>query len=246
MSLANKVALITGGTKGIGAATAQILVSKGAKVVVNYGRDSAAASDLVSKLGGSSNILAVQADAGSLPEIEKLVKCTVEHFGKIDILIPNAGILSMKTVENTSEQDFDRIFNLNVKGPYFLIQKAIPHMSSGSRIVMLSTTQNFASTVSAPYTLYCATKGAIDQMVRTMAKDLASKGISVNACAPGPTGTDLFLEGKSEQILKTIAGLNPFNKIGSPDDVAELIVFLSSPEAAWVNGQTVKANGGQA
>ena len=197
-ALSGKVAIITGGSKGIGASTATALVKLGAKVVINYGHDSAAAESLVSRLGGADHAIAVQADAGSITGVETLVKCAVDKFGKIDILIPNAGILPMKTVEATTEADFDRAFNLNVKGPYFLVQKALPYMARGSRIVLLSTTQCHASTVTPPYTLYCATKGAIEQMVRTMSKDLqASKGISVNAVAPGPTGTDLFMEGKS-------------------------------------------------
>lgn len=246
--LSGKVALITGGSKGIGACVATSLARLGAKVVINYGRDTAAAEAMVSdKLGGSDNAVAVQADAGSVAGVESLVKATVDRFGKIDILIPNAGVLQMKTVSATTEADFDLSFNLNVKGPYFLVQKAIPHMSSGGSIVLISTTQNFASTVSPPYTLYCATKGAIDQMGRTMSKDLqATKGINVNVVSPGPTGTDLFYQGKSEQILKMIASLNPNNRIGTPEEVAEAIVFLCRPEARWITGQNIRVNGGQA
>jgi len=244
--LSGKVAVVTGGSKGIGAATATALVKLGAKVVINYGRDSSTAENLVKTLG-SSNAYAVQADAGTVSGVEQLVNATVEKYGKIDILIPNAGILPMKDVEHTSESDFDRAFGLNVKGPYFLVQKAIPHMAKGSSIVLISTTQNFASTVSAPYTLYCATKGAIDQLARVLSKDLQAKnGIRVNAVAPGPTGTELFYEGKSEQVLKMIASLNPNNRIGTPEDVAEAIVFLAGDGAKWMSGQTVRVNGGQA
>ncbi|KAK5048482.1 hypothetical protein LTR84_005572 [Exophiala bonariae] len=244
--LQDKVAVVTGGSKGIGAATATALVNLGAKVVINYGRDSAAAEKLVKTLG-TDKAYAVQADAGTLSGVEQLVKATVEKYGKIDILIPNAGILPMKDVESTSEADFDRTFALNVKGPYFLVQKALPHIPRGGSIILISTTQNFASTVSAPYTLYCATKGAIDQMVRVMSKDLqAKKGIRVNAVAPGPTGTELFFEGKSEQVLKMIASLNPNNRIGTPEEVADAIVFLAGDGAKWVSGQTIRVNGGQA
>jgi len=247
-SLAGKVALITGGSKGIGAATATRLVSLGAKVVINYGRDSQAADQLVSQLGGPKHAHAVQADAGTLSGIDHLVQSAVDQFGKIDILIPNAGVLPMKDVAHTTEADFDRAFGLNVKGPYFLVQKALPYMAPGSSIVLISTTQNYASTVTSPYTLYCATKGAIDQLVRLLSKDLAAtKGINVNGVAPGPTGTELFYEGKSEQLLKLIASLNPHNRIGKPEEVAEAIVALCDPKAnAWVSGQLLKVNGGQA
>lgn len=245
-SLSGKVAVVTGGSKGIGAATATALVKLGAKVVINYGRDSATAEKLIETLG-ADNAYAVQADAGTVSGVEQLVKATVEKYGKIDILIPNAGILPMKDIESTTEADFDRAFGLNVKGPYFLVQKALPHISNGGSIILISTTQNHASTVTAPYTLYCATKGAIEQLVRLLSKDLqAKKSIRVNAIAPGPTGTDLFYEGKSEQVLKMIASLNPNNRIGTPEDVAEAIVFLAGDGAKWVSGQTIRVNGGQA
>ncbi|KEF52295.1 3-oxoacyl-[acyl-carrier protein] reductase [Exophiala aquamarina CBS 119918] len=241
-----KVAVVTGGSKGIGAATATALVKLGAKVVINYGRDAPTAESLVKTLG-VHNSYAVQADAGTVTGVEQLVNATVEKYGKIDILIPNAGILPMRDIESTTEADFDRAFGLNVKGPYFLVQKALPHIPRGGSIVLISTTQDFASTVSAPYTLYCTTKGAIDQLVRVLSKDLqAKKGIRVNAVAPGPTGTDLFYEGKSEQVLKMVASLNPNNRIGTPEEVAEAIVFLAGDGAKWVSGQTVRVNGGQA
>lgn len=243
-TLAGKVAVITGGTKGIGAATAKKLIGLGAKVVVSYGGDAAAAKTLVKELG-DDNIMAVQSDAGSVSGIEALVNATVAKHGKIDIAIANAGVLQMVDIAHLTEAAFEKSYNLNVKGPMFLANKTLPHMSKGGRIIFVSTTQNFASTVTPPYMLYCSTKGAIDQMTRTMAKDLASKGINVNCVAPGPTGTDLFLEGKSEQLLKQIASLNPFGRIGEPDEIADVFAFLSGPGASWVNGQIVKVNGGQ-
>ncbi|KAI1617110.1 hypothetical protein EDD36DRAFT_415985 [Exophiala viscosa] len=245
--LAGKVALITGGSKGIGAATATALSKLGAKVIINYNSDSAAADTLVSQLGGAQNALAVRADASNLSGIETLVSETVSHFSKIDILIANAGILPMKDIESTTEQDFDRAFAMNVKGPYFLVQKALPHMSPGSSIVLLSTTINHASTVTPPYTLYCSTKGAIEQLGRLLSRDLQAKhGIKVNVVAPGPTGTDLFYEGKSEQQLKMIASFNPNKRIGTPEEVADAIAFLCGDGARWVSGQTILVNGGQA
>jgi len=213
-------------------------------VVASYGRDTSAAHAFINEVG-AENALAVQADGGSLTGIDTLIKATIDTYHKIDILIPNAGLLKLTTIEHVTEADFEKSFNLNVKGPMFLAQKAIPYMGEGGRIIFVSTTQNYASTVTAPYFLYCATKGAIDQMTRTLAKDLARKGITVNCVAPGPTGTDLFLEGKSEALLKQIAGFNPFNRIGVPGEIAAAFAFLAGPESRWVNGQIIKVNGGQ-
>lgn len=243
-TLAGKIALITGGSKGIGAATAKALVGLGAKVVINYSSDVTAADALIIQLG-AKNAFAVKADAGTICGIESTVNAAVSTYGKIDILIPNAGILPMKDIQSTTEADFDLAFGLNIKGPYFLVQKALPHMANGSSIILLSTSLNYASTVQGPYTLYCATKGAIDQIVRLLSKDLlAKKGINVNAIAPGPTGTELFFKGKNEMVLNHIAAMSPKNKIGTPEEIAEAMVFLSSRASSWVSGQTIRVNGG--
>lgn len=245
MAFAGKVALITGGTKGIGKSTATILVSQGAKVLVNYGGDKASADATVQELG-AANCVALQADAGTLAGVQAMVTTAVDKFGKIDILVPNAGWLPMKGVADVTEADFDRAFALNVKGPMFLVQTALPHMTAGGRIVMISTTQNYASTVSAAYMLYNATKGAVDQMVRCLAKELGGRDINVNAVAPGPTGTDLFYQGKSEQVVKQIASLNPHNRVGKPDELGAAIAWLCSEASSWISGQTIRVNGGMA
>ena len=175
-----------------------------------------------------------------------MVSETVKRFGKIDILIPCAGVLLMKDLEHTTEQDFESSMRLNVKGPYFLAQKAAPHMPKGSHIVYISTTQNYNTSVTPNYLLYNSTKGAIEQMVRLMSKDLLTKGICVNAVAPGPTGTELYYKGKTEQVLKAIAGLSPAGRIGEPEEIAEAIFWLSGASSSWVSGQVIRANGGLA
>ena len=265
-ALADKVAIITGGSKGIGRATALRLAKDGANVVINYASDSSAASDLVKEIG-KDQAIAIQADAGSVAGAEKIVDETVKQFGKIDILIPNAGVLLMKDLENTTEADFDRIISVNVKGPYFLCQvksllifggltqrallliqkqKAVPHMAAGSHIILVSTSLCTATTVAPNYLLYNTTKGAIEQMVRVMSKDLARKGICVNAIAPGPTGTELFFKGKSEQLLNMLASAIPMGRIGNPEEVADAFAFLASNDSRWVTGQTIRVNGGMA
>lgn len=245
LPLAGKVALITGGSKGIGRSTALRLARDGAKVAINYSSDSSAADSLVQEIG-AENSIAVKADAGSVAAVTELVDCTVKAFGKIDILVLNAGIMPMKDLESTTEAEFDSTFALNVKGPYFLAQKAVPHMAAGSHIVLFSTTLCAASTVTPNYLLYLATKGAIEQMTRAMSKDLARKDISVNCVAPGPTGTDLFMKGKPDQVIKAIAGLNPHNRLGAPEDIADAVAFLSGSDSRWVTGQVLRVNGGMA
>ncbi|KAI5916981.1 hypothetical protein F4810DRAFT_698410 [Camillea tinctor] len=245
-SLHGKVALITGASKGIGRASAIALARLGATVVINFSSDEKAAQDTlndVQKVNRGQGKL-VRADVSTVDGVQFLVKQTVDAYSKIDILIPNAGLLPMKNLENTTEGDFDRAFSINVKGPYFLAQFAAPYMSRGSHIIFLSTTLTTASTVAPGYLLYNSTKGAIDQMTRVISKDLGHKGILVNAVAPGPTGTELFYHGKSEEMLKNIANFNPQGRIGTPEDIAEVIVFLSY--SSWVSGQVIRANGGMA
>ncbi|MCJ1450730.1 hypothetical protein MMC28_001064 [Mycoblastus sanguinarius] len=244
-SFAGKTVLITGGSKGIGAATVSLFAKHGANVVINYSSDAAPAEELVKHIG-KDRAFAIKADAGSIPDIECMVAETVKRFGKIDILIPNAGMMAMKDLENTTEQDFDNHIRLNVKGPYFLAQKAAPHMHEGSHIVFISTSLCTATTVTPNYLVYNTTKGAIEQMVRVMSKDLGRRGVCVNAVAPGPTGTDFFYRGKSEQVIKTIAGFSPMGRIGTPEEIAEAIVFLSGSASRWVSGQVLRANGGMA
>lgn len=242
--LAGKTALITGASKGIGASTALELASLGCKVIINYSSDPSPAEALVQKIG-STQAIAIRANAASIPDIERLVKESIAWSGgKIDILIPNAGISKMATVEQTTEEDFDLTYNLNVKGPYFLVQKALPYMPPGSSIVLLSTSLCAWSGITPNYLLYVSSKGAIEQMVRVLAKDLGAKGINVNAVSPGPTGTDLFFQGKSEELVTRIASSNPFQRIGEPVEIARGIVYLAGEGGKWVNGQVLRINGG--
>ncbi|KAJ5692800.1 hypothetical protein N7462_002223 [Penicillium macrosclerotiorum] len=245
MSLSGKVVLITGSSKGIGKAAALRVANDGANVVINYLNDKTAATSLVQQIG-DDRALAVQADASHLADLDRLVDAAVAKFGKIDVVIPNAGIMPMRDLEKTTEEDFDKTYNLLVKGPYFLAQKAARHMPPGGRIIFISTGVARNSRVVPEYLLYVSAKGAIEQMARVMAKDLARKGILVNAVAPGPTTTELFLNGKSEDVLKTVAGFSPFNRIGEPDEIAAVMAFLCGKDSSWISGQVVGVNGAMA
>lgn len=245
MSLTGRVALITGASRGIGAAIATLLSSRGASVVINYSRSSAPADALVAKLG-PERTHAIKADASQPAECQRLVSEVVARFGRLDVLVLNAGVLPNKDLASTTTEDFDGAFSVNVKGPYFTAQAAAQQLSAGGRIVFFSTTLAVASTVMPNYLLYLATKGAIEQMTRVLAKDLGRKEITVNCVSPGPTGTDMFFEGKSEALIKTMAAWAPPNRIGKPEEIAEVVAFLASPESAWVNGQNIRVNGGLA
>lgn len=243
MSLQDKVILITGASSGIGKACAQRLYQEGARIVVNYRNDASAANALVDSFG-ADRAIAVQADASNISDIDRLVQAAVDKFGRIDTIVANAGLMLMRDVEDTTEDDFAKSFDLNVKGPYFLAQKAVPHMPPGSHVIFISTGVCHHSSVSPKYLLYAATKGAIEQMTRVMAKGLAAKGIIVNAVAPGPTATELFYKGKPEGLVNTIKAWSPFNRLGEPEDIANTVKFLASGDSSWVVGQTVLVNGG--
>ena len=240
--LSGKVAIITGSSKGIGKAVAERLAADGASVVINYNSDSKAADTMVAEIG-ADRALAVQADVSTIPGVEKLVNATVQKFGKIDVVMPNAGVMGMKALAQATEADFDSHFNLNVKGPMFLVQKAVPHMGPGGRVIFVSTGVNSSSGVSPPYLIYAATKGAVDQMTRVLSKDLAKKGITVNAVAPGPTATDLFFDGKSEELINFVSNQSPFGRLGKPEEQANVVAFLASEESSWVSGQIIRVNG---
>ncbi|KAF2644488.1 NAD(P)-binding protein [Massarina eburnea CBS 473.64] len=243
-SLAGKTILITGASKGIGKATALEFASLGAKVVINYSSDAAPAEDLVKRIGADKAI-AIKANVGDIGEIERLVDETVKWGqGKIDVVIANAAIAPNKSLSETTEQDFEAVMNLNVKGPYFLAQKASPHMPPGSTLILLSTSLTNHTPITPNYLLYVTSKGAVEQMTRVLAKDLGRSGINVNAIAPGPTATELFFKGKSEELVKTIAGFNPHNRLGKPEEIARAMAWMVGGGGDWVNGQVLRVNGG--
>ncbi|KAL0631888.1 hypothetical protein Q9L58_009240 [Maublancomyces gigas] len=243
--LTGKIALVTGASKGIGKSVAENLIAQGATVVINYSRDPAPADALVAKFGADRSF-AIKADVSIVSESQRLVSETIAKYGKIDILVLNAGVLPNKDLAGTTEEDFDRSFGVNVKGPYFITQAAAPHIPEGGKVIFFSTSLTAVSMLMPSYLLYIATKGAIEQMTRALAKDLGRRGITVNCISPGPTGTDLFYQGKPDALIKTIASWNPMNRIGSPEEIAKVVGFLAGPESDWVNGQNLRANGGMA
>lgn len=243
MSLSGLVVFVAGASKGIGKDIALRAAADGANVVINYLSDVKAANALVMQIG-SDRALAVQGDVSKLTEIDMLIEATISRFGKIDVLIPNAAFVPHGDLRSITEENFDRAFAVNVKGPCFLAKKAMRYMKPGSTIIFISTDLTEASSVSPELLLYVSTKGALNQMVRILARDLAREGIRVNAISPGATNTELFRNAMSDEQVRIIASQNPYGKIGEPYDVAAAVGMLWGKDSSWVTGQVLMVNGG--
>ncbi|BAY35126.1 short-chain dehydrogenase/reductase SDR (plasmid) [Nostoc carneum NIES-2107] len=241
--LTGKVAIITGASRGIGKAIALKLASKGASVVVNYAGNTAKAEEVVAEItqhGGQA--IAIQADISQVAEIERLFAQAIAKFGKVDILVNNAGSIVYKPITEITEADFDKIFAVNVKGTFFACQQAAQKLTEGGRII------NFSSSTTAlmlpTYSAYVATKGAVEQITRVLAKELGAKKITVNAVSPGPTDTELFRDGKSDEQINRLAQMAALGKLGDVQEIADVVAFLASDEARWITGQNIRVNGG--
>jgi 3-oxoacyl-[acyl-carrier protein] reductase len=241
--LTGKVALVTGSSRGIGKTIAEELALNGAKVIVNYAGNSEKAAEVVAgiiKQGGEA--MAIQADISRIIEVERLFQSAMEAYGQIDILVNNAGIMITKPITAITEEDFDKIFAVNVKGTYFACQQAARYMSNNGRIINFST--SVAGMMFPAYSLYAGTKGAVEQFTRQLAKEFGPKGITINAVAPGPVNTELFTVGKTKEEIETISKMNAFGRLGETRDIAKVLLFLSGQESQWVTGQTIRINGG--
>ncbi len=243
MRLQNKTAIVTGSSRGIGAHIAKTLASEGARVVVNYASNQAAADQVVAEIiwnGGEA--IAVKADVSKADEVKALFGTTIAQFGKVDWLINNAGIALYKRIQETTDDEFDRSFNINVKGVFLTLREAATRLENGGRVV------NFSSSVTRlmmpTYGTYSATKAAVEQLTRVFSKEVGQRGITVNSISPGPTNTELFTEGKSEEVLQRLASMAALGRIGEPEDIAGLVLFLVSDESAWVTAQNLGVNGG--
>jgi 3-oxoacyl-[acyl-carrier protein] reductase len=241
--LDGKVAIITGSSRGIGRVVAEQLADLGAKVVINYSSNRQKADEVVksiAKKGGKA--VALQADLSKLNAVKELFTKTIDEFGRLDILINNAGLMITKPLLDITEDDFDKQFAVNVKGTFFACQQAMKHMENKGRIVNFST--SVAGQMFPTYSAYAGTKGAVEQFTRQLAKEFGSKQITINAVAPGPVNTELFRVGKTDQQIDAMKKMNAFGRIGEPEDIADVIEFLVSDKSQWVTGQILRVNGG--
>lgn len=255
--LDGKVALVTGSGRGIGAAMAVELGRCGAKVVVNYANSKTAAEKVVAEIKRlGSDAVAIQANVAVVAETTKLMDEAVKHFGGLDIVCSNAGVVSFGHLGDVTEEEFDRVFTLNTRGQFFVAREAYRHLNTGGRIVLMSS--NTAKDFTVPkHSLYAGSKGAIDSFVRVFSKDCGDKKITVNAVAPGGTVTDMFHDVSqhyipngekysAEERQAMAAHASPLHRNGFPVDIARVVCFLASNEGEWVNGKTITLDGGAA
>lgn len=238
-----QVVIVTGASRGIGAAVAQRLAKEGFAVAVNYASSSAEADALVEELAAAgAQAVAVKADVSNADDVRRLFEITEQQLGKVDVLVNNAGVLKTMPLADTSDALYDQTFDINVRGTFNTLREAAARMNDGGRIVNFSST---ALALNMPgYAIYNATKAAVEAFTHVFAKELRGRNITVNAVAPGPIATSLFLDGKTEEQIQTFAKMPPLQRLGQPDDIASVVAFLAGPDAGWVNGQILRANGG--
>lgn len=243
--LQQKVILVTGASKGIGAAVARKLAADGASLIINYASDRKGAETLVAELKQTgTDVIAVQADVSKSAEVKQLFDEAIAHFGRIDVLVNNAGIMITKLLKDTSDEEFTRQFDINVRGVFNTLREAATRLADKGSIINFSTSVN--RLMLPGYSTYVASKSAVEQLTRVFAKEMGSRGINVNSVSPGPTNTELFTKGKSDETIARLASLSNFGRIGEPEDIAGIISFLSGDDAKWISAQNIGVNGGMA
>ena len=238
-----RVAIITGSSHGIGAAVAERLAADGLAVVINYSSGPDAAEALVAKIETAGGVAsAVRADVSDPAAVAALFDAAIQTHGGVDVLVNNAGVMKLALIAEAEDALFDQHITVNLKGTFNTLREGAKRLRSGGRII------NFSSSVvgllQPTYAVYAATKAAVEAMTSVLAKELRGRNITVNAIAPGPTATDLFLKGKPQAVIDHLAKLAPLERLGEPDDIARAVSFLAGPDGAWINGQVLRANGG--
>ncbi|MGF6760532.1 3-oxoacyl-[acyl-carrier protein] reductase [Paraburkholderia sp. GAS33] len=239
----SRVAIVTGGSRGIGHAIALRLAQDGLAVVVNYAGNEAAAQDAVETIraaGGTA--IASRGDVGTPQDVERIFADARHAFGRIDVVVNSAGVMSLGTIADGNLAAFDAMIAVNLRGTFLMMSQAAQVLPDGGRFVALSSSviaKNFPG-----YGPYIASKAAVEGLVRVFANELRGRGITVNAVAPGPVATELFLAGKSEALIAQIANQAPLERLGQPEDIAYAVSYLVGSEGGWINGQVLRANGG--
>jgi 3-oxoacyl-[acyl-carrier protein] reductase len=236
-----RVAIVTGASRGIGVAIARRLAQEGFAVAINYASSAKEAETLAAELPSA---IAVKADVSNADDVKRMFDTVEAQLGRVDALINNAGIMKTMPLAETSDALFEQTFGINVRGTFNTLREAAKRMNDGGRIVNFSTT---ALAMNLPgYAIYNATKSAVESFTHVFAKELRGRHITVNAVAPGPVATALFLEGKTDEQIAGFAKMPPLERLGQPEDIANVVAFIVGPDAAWVNGQILRANGGLA
>lgn len=238
-----RVAVVSGGSRGIGRAVSQALGARGYAVVVGYAAGGAAAAEVVEAVtiaGGQA--VAVQADVADEEAVAAMFDVADKEFGGVDVVVNSAGQMALSPIADLELADLDAQYRTNVRGSFVMAREAARRVRPGGAIVTLST--SVVGLRFPGYAAYASGKAAVETMTQILARELRGKDVTANAVAPGPTATDLFLDGKDAATIEQLAKQPPLERLGTPEDIAEVVAFLAGPEGRWVNGQVVRANGG--
>jgi 3-oxoacyl-[acyl-carrier protein] reductase len=238
-----KTAIVTGAARGIGAAVAQRLAADGFAVVINFAGSAGEADAQVARIRqGDGTAIAIHADVSKPDAMREMFDSAEKAFGGVDVLVNNAGIMQLATFAEADDGLFDRHVAVNIKGVFNGMREAARRLRRGGRVISFSST--VVGLYQPTYGVYAATKGAVEAMTHVLANEMRGRDITVNAVAPGPTGTDLFLKDKPPELVERLSKLAPLERLGQPVDIANAVAFLAGPDGAWVNGQVLRVNGG--
>jgi 3-oxoacyl-[acyl-carrier protein] reductase len=236
-------AIVTGASRGIGRAVARRLAADGFAVVVNYAGNLARAEEVVDEIkSAGGRAIAVQGDVASEPDVKRLFETALKEFGQIDVVVNNAGIMPLSPIAKSDADAFDKVIATNLRGAFLVLAQAAQHVAAGGRIIAFSSSVLAKSFPT--YGPYIASKAGVEGLVHVLANELRGRNITVNAVAPGPVGTELFLEGKSEEQIAQLSKLAPLERLGQPEDIAGVVSMLAGPDGGWINSQVIRANGG--
>ena len=238
-----KSVMVTGASRGIGHAVATRLARDGFAIVVNYAGNAAKADEVTSEIkaiGGQA--ITVQADVANAEDVDRLFKKSLDTFGGINVVVNCAGIMPLYLITGGDLELFDKVITTNLRGTFLVLGRASQHISTGGRIIAFSS--SVIAKAFPTYGPYIASKAGVEGLVRVLANELRGRDITVNAVAPGPIATELFLKGKTETQIDQLSKLSPLERLGQPEDIANVVSFLASPGGGWVNGQVLRANGG--
>lgn len=243
MTSPSQVAIVTGASRGIGAAIARRLARDGLTVVINYAGRASDAEALAAEIeAAGGRALTHQADVSDAAAVARMFGAAESAFGGVDVLVNNAGIMRLATLAESDDALFDSQIAINLKGTFHTLREAARRLRDGGRIINLSS--SVVGLYQPTYGVYAATKAAVEAMTHVLTKELRGRHITVNTVAPGPTATELFLEGKPQDLVDRLAKLAPLERLGRPEDIANAVAFLAGPDGEWVNGQTLRVNGG--
>jgi len=238
-----KTAIVTGASRGIGRAVAKRLAQDGFAVVVNYLSNAGEAEEVVAEIKGlGGNAISIKADVANQSEVDGLFEETMQKFGSIEVVVHNSGIMPLSPIGKSDVELFDKVISTNLRGAFLVLAQAAQHIAPGGRIIAFSSSVLAKSFPT--YGPYIASKAGVEGLVHVLANELRGRNVTVNAVAPGPVATDLFLKGKSADQIAELSKLAPLERLGQPDDIAGVVSFLAGPDGDWVNSQVLRANGG--